>query len=825
MTISSTTRKAGPFFGNDATIDFPFTFKVFKKQDVRVTLTDPTGADQALLLDSSYSVTLNTDQDSNPGGTVRYPVLGSPLPTTWRLTVTGGLPNTQPTDIQNNGGFYPQIVEDMGDRSTIQIQQLQEQVDRSLKFSISDSGAGVVLPPADLRANKMLGFDAAGIPTALIPASGSAAEVALALASFINSLANSSDTVQGSALVGGVSRIVSTIAELRNQRGDKNPYVTALGYYTRGDKSPAFYFYDPADGVSADNGGTVIVSQYGHRYKLNHCGWVSIDDFGARGNGVADDSGRIQVAFDWASTTRIPLRASARTYALALTQRIAVEGNPSAWTAIVLKTGTALHGAGMGKTIFKLLDNQSTNASPKWFNIITANTVVRNLQLSNITFDINGQNNKIDSASDPLPGFTCAALMVTGSVATGGVDARLYDSVIDQIEVKNNPGVTNIGIGSRYNHPGAMGFNVTISRCKFYNSGIDSKDHSSIFGFGDGVTVIDCVFDHPGFSTGLRGPIVAVELHGNQNKMIGCTVRNYLQMAWISSGEDGERFQTTIADNHAIVSFQGIGLFQNPVHKDQLSDIDIHDNQIWITGDPISHPGLTGTRHGLYLGCANGGSVNRLSVHHNMLYCTDRTNNRGAYIGADSTAAATYIRDVIFSENGIFGFSEGVLVGAGSGAVLSLALTNNFLKSFPPTTAIPVETRAIVVRGLSGFSVNISGNIAGSGDVGIAPKIGIDLNGNLTSLHMEGNDPSDSQVGIFDNIAVSGRRSGMQALTFSVLPAQSTWKVGDVAYLRPAPEVGTVGSKYVVDGWNRMTAGTGNVLNTDWVQRRMLTGN
>ncbi|WP_088158066.1 phage tailspike polysaccharide lyase family protein [Achromobacter xylosoxidans] len=198
MTISSTTRKAGPFFGNDATIDFPFTFKVFKKQDVRVTLTNLIGEDQELVPDSAYSVTLNSNQDVNPGGKVRYPNSGPPLPTGWRLTATGALPNTQPTDIQNSGGFYPQVVEDMGDRSTIQIQQLQEQLNRALKFSISDSGAGAVLPPADLRANKVLAFDADGKPITVVPVDGSAAGVAIALQSYINAVAG----VSGGVLVG-----------------------------------------------------------------------------------------------------------------------------------------------------------------------------------------------------------------------------------------------------------------------------------------------------------------------------------------------------------------------------------------------------------------------------------------------------------------------------------------------------------------------------------------------------------------------------------------------------------------------------------------------
>jgi len=137
MTISSTTRKAGPFFGNGATTSFPFTFKVFKKQDLQVTLTDVVG-DHPLVLDSDYSVLLNVNQDSNPGGTVLYPILGAPLASAERLTIFGALPNDQPTDIQNNGGFYPQVVEDMGDRSTIQIQQLAEETGRALKLSVSD---------------------------------------------------------------------------------------------------------------------------------------------------------------------------------------------------------------------------------------------------------------------------------------------------------------------------------------------------------------------------------------------------------------------------------------------------------------------------------------------------------------------------------------------------------------------------------------------------------------------------------------------------------------------------------------------------------------
>ena len=820
MTISSTTRKAGPFFGNDATIDFPFTFKVFKKQDVRVTLTDPTGADQVLLLDSSYSVTLNTNQDSNPGGTVRYPVLGSPLSETWRLTVTGGLLNTQPTDIQNNGGFYPQIVEDMGDRSTIQIQQLQEQIDRSLKFSVSDSGAGSVLPPADQRANKMLGFDAAGIPTTLIPASGSAVEVALALASFINSLANSSDTVQGSALVGGVSRSVSTIAELRNQRGDKNPYVTAIGYYTRGDKSPAFYFYDPTDGVSADNGGTVIVTQFGHRYKLNHPGWVSIDDFGARGNGVADDSARVQVAYDWASATGIPLVASARTYGFALTQRIDLEAQAQTYCALIYKTGVKIRGQGAGATVFKLLDNQSTDASPKFFNLMASNKVLDHIEIQGITFDLNGQNNKIspNRGSGVYASFNTAALMVSGSVATTGTDARVTNSRIMYCEFINIPGVTGIALGQRYNHPGVKGSNNEIAFCRFFNNGIDSSDHSSIYGFSDDSKYHHNFFDHPTPSTGHGGPVACIECFGSNISVHENFFRNYLQFAWVGAGEEGEHRNISIHDNIGESSYRFVATWSFGPQNGGIRNLIVANNEHWLTAAPMATAGLDRVALDLVMSQCN---LIGVMVQGNKFTCLDRSNNTGAVMLAE---AGWTIGSAFFSDNAFTGYSRCIAAG-GPGSFSCLDISHNVAENMATTTARPTDTIFIDISGTI-FELTLMDNNGLGSDLypGSTPKYGITLAGNIGRLHMEGNGVRASQTDILMNAIVSGRRTGRQALTFAAMPLESTWKIGDTTYLHPAPLLGAAPNQYIMDGWQRMTDGTANVLGVDWRERRLLVG-
>lgn len=144
MTISSTNRKAGPFTGNDSAIDFPFSFKVFSDDDLYVVLADSSGAETVSELAVDYTVSLNIDQEGNPGGTI---TLTDVLETGYSLTITSALEYLQPIDITNNGGFYPKVISQALDRLTIFCQQLSEQINRSLKLAVSvPSGVNVELP-------------------------------------------------------------------------------------------------------------------------------------------------------------------------------------------------------------------------------------------------------------------------------------------------------------------------------------------------------------------------------------------------------------------------------------------------------------------------------------------------------------------------------------------------------------------------------------------------------------------------------------------------------------------------------------------------------
>ena len=134
MSISSSNRKAGPFACNGAMVAFPFSFKVFTTADVRVVLTDSNSIESDLALGTNYTVALNADQDTNPGGTV---TTTATYATGYKITLTSQVQNLQPVTLTNQGGFYPKVINDALDRLTIMAQQLAEQVGRAVKTSIS----------------------------------------------------------------------------------------------------------------------------------------------------------------------------------------------------------------------------------------------------------------------------------------------------------------------------------------------------------------------------------------------------------------------------------------------------------------------------------------------------------------------------------------------------------------------------------------------------------------------------------------------------------------------------------------------------------------
>lgn len=174
MTINSTNRFVQAN-GNGTATAFPFAFKVFAAADLAVYLTNlSTGAEQLLVLNTDYTVVLNPDQNYSPGGTVTIPggTVNVPaiVPTGTRVTISSAVPFLQPTDLSNQGGFYPDVINDALDRATILIQQLQNLTARLLIAPTTDGTGNLTIPNSALRANKYLAFGASGEPIVGTPA-------------------------------------------------------------------------------------------------------------------------------------------------------------------------------------------------------------------------------------------------------------------------------------------------------------------------------------------------------------------------------------------------------------------------------------------------------------------------------------------------------------------------------------------------------------------------------------------------------------------------------------------------------------------------------
>ncbi|WP_415993039.1 hypothetical protein [Desulfovibrio piger] len=127
MTLESAASKA-VYTGNGATTEFPFSFKVWEKDQILVSITDARGYVQET---GEYSVTLSAG-----GGTVSYLHAGAPLPSGWKLAITRDMPFTQEDDYITGTRFDPAVIETALDKATAERQQLREQLQRA-----------VILPP------------------------------------------------------------------------------------------------------------------------------------------------------------------------------------------------------------------------------------------------------------------------------------------------------------------------------------------------------------------------------------------------------------------------------------------------------------------------------------------------------------------------------------------------------------------------------------------------------------------------------------------------------------------------------------------------------
>lgn len=225
MTVS-TVVDHNDYTGNGVTISFPYTFRIFKKTDLTVSVIDLSENITVLVLDTDYTV---TNAGGYNGGSV---VLTAPLTNGWQISIARELEPTQETDLRNQGKFFAEVHEDAFDKLTMLIQQAysvfrlalrkpssianwydalgnyirnvrdpSQPQDAATKIYVDNSSASnnnytdelfsktvrtpeaiLSLPSREFRKNKLVGMNDNGDPIMVLPESGSASDVLIELA-------------------------------------------------------------------------------------------------------------------------------------------------------------------------------------------------------------------------------------------------------------------------------------------------------------------------------------------------------------------------------------------------------------------------------------------------------------------------------------------------------------------------------------------------------------------------------------------------------------------------------------------------------------------
>jgi hypothetical protein len=122
---------------------------------------------------------------------------------------------------------------------------------------------------------------------------------------------------------------------------------------------------------------------------------------------------------------------------------------------------------------------------------------------------------------------------------------------------------------------------------------------------------------------------------------------------------------------------------------------------------------------------------------------------------------------------------------------------------------------------ISGFAVNDIYAPNGDNTV-IGNKC---LSSGITNINAVGNVANNGKAIVYYRRTANYTTRGMQKDTYDeAMPTTGTYNAGDICWKVNPFENGTAGSRYILHGWRRLSTGSAHVLNVDWAEMRMLTG-
>lgn len=295
MTIQNQNTK-NVYVGNGSTTVFPYTFTMNSDHPeyIHVYIT---GEDGIARETTDFKVDVNA-------GNVVYPKPGSAAPALaagQKITLLREVPLQQNLALVNQGPFFAESIEQQLDDLEMQIQQLREATERSLKTSVESMNfnAAIPLKPGkSFRINQEgTGFEVTEDPAVAMQAAQISATLATVAKQAAEEAQGEAEQCAKIALTAAIKQY-SSVADVQNDIFLRSGMmVFTSGYYTANDGGGGTYRIREATLQDLNDDGTIIVLNNGFVAELVvRNGIVNVKQFGAKGDGVKDDTDYIKKA-------------------------------------------------------------------------------------------------------------------------------------------------------------------------------------------------------------------------------------------------------------------------------------------------------------------------------------------------------------------------------------------------------------------------------------------------------------------------------------------------------------------------------------------------
>lgn len=219
MTVATTANRV-TYTGDGSTTAFPVSFPFYDNTDlVVIERVISTGAETTKTLTTHYTVS------GGSGSTGTVTAVTAPASTV-QWIIKRVLPITQSIDYTPNDPFPASTHEEGLDRGVMRDQQLDEELDRSIKFPATDSTSlSPTLPSSIDRASKYFAFDANGEP---IASTGPTGDSSIPVSAYIETLLDDSTAAAARTTLGLGSMSTTSSVGPENLDNDAVSYGMAL---------------------------------------------------------------------------------------------------------------------------------------------------------------------------------------------------------------------------------------------------------------------------------------------------------------------------------------------------------------------------------------------------------------------------------------------------------------------------------------------------------------------------------------------------------------------------------------------------------------------